>query len=143
MALRDIVTKDLGWKIFSVVLAFIIWITIKSVSTETPSAVDALSTWATRTLTNLPVLVVSAAADVREFKVSPEAVDVRISARPETIAGIVDRDIHVTVDLTDIEAARSLRKRVDVSAPTGVTVISVTPPEVDVVVPPKPAGKQP
>jgi len=137
MALRDIVTKDLGWKAFSLVLAFIIWVTVKSVSTETPSAIDALSTWATRSITNLPVLVVSAAADVREFKVSPETVDVRISARPEIIAALQEKDIHVTVDLTDIQAARGLRKRVDVSTPTGVTVVSVSPPDVEVVVPPK------
>jgi hypothetical protein len=137
MALREIVTKDPGWKAFSVILALVIWITVKSVSTEAPVGIDPLSTWATRAFTNLPVLVVSAAADVREFKVSPETVDVRISARPERIAEVLDKDIHVTVDLTDIQSARGLRKRVDVSTPTGVTIVSVTPQEVDIVVPPK------
>ena len=140
--MREIVTKDLGWKTFSVILAIIIWLTVKSVSTEAPTGVDPLSTWATRPFTNLPVLVVSAAADVREFKVSPETVDVRVSARPETIAGVSERDIHVTVDLTDIAAARGLRKRVDVSTPTGVTVVSVTPSEVDIVIPPKTGVKK-
>jgi YbbR domain-containing protein len=143
MALRDIVTKDLGWKTFSVVLAIVIWLTVKSVSSETPvTGTDPLATWATRPFTNLPVLVVSAAADVREFKVSPETVDIRVSARPETIAGISDKEIHVTVDLTDIEAARGLRKRVDVSTPTGVTVVSVVPSEVEIVVPPKSSTKK-
>ena len=40
------------------------------------------------------------------------------------------------VDLTGIEAAR-LRKRIEVSPPAGVTLVRVTPPEVDVIIPPK------
>ena len=137
MALREIVTKDTGWKAFSVLLAFIIWITVKSVSTGMPTGEDALSTWVTQSFNDLPVLVVSAAADVREFKVSPETVDIKIRARPEVISKLQQKDIHASVDLTDIEAARDLRKRVDVSTPTGVIVVSVSPPDLEVVVPPK------
>jgi hypothetical protein len=44
--------------------------------------------------------------------------------------------------LTGIESARKLQRRVDVSMPSGLTFVSVEPPEVDVVVPP-PSGKRP
>jgi YbbR domain-containing protein len=91
----------------------------------------------TRAFANLPVIVMSAAADPREFKVKPEAVDVAVRGSPDIVDGLAEKEIHVTVDLTDIESARDLRKRVDVSAPPGVTVIKIAPPLVDVVVPPK------
>jgi hypothetical protein len=41
------------------------------------------------------------------------------------------------VDLTDIEAARNLHRRVDISTPTGVTLVNVDPVEVNVVIPPQ------
>src|SRR5690349_9431836 len=139
MAMRDWVIKDLGWKLFSLALAVVIWLVVQTIRSDSPVATagNPLSAWTTRTFTNLPVLVVSAAADVREFKVNPNTVDVTVSGQPGIIAVLSEKEIHVTVDLTDIEAARNLRKRIDVSTPTGVTFVRVTPADVDVVVPPR------
>lgn len=135
--MRDIITKDFGWKLFSVALAVAIWLTVRTVSSEAPKDASPLATWDTRAFTNQPVLVLSAAADVREFKVNPDAVDVTVIGRPEIIAALLEKEIHVAVDLTEIKSARGLRKRVDVSAPPGVTVVRVFPSEVDIVIPPK------
>ena len=138
MALRDIVTKDFGWKLLSLALAAGIWVTVKTISSEIPTTgVNPLAESKTRTFANLPVIVMSAAAAPREFKVKPEAVDVTVRGSPDIVDGLAEKEIHVTVDLTDIESARDLRKRVDVSAPPGVTVVKIVPPLVDVVVPPK------
>ena len=136
MALRDIVTKDVGWKIFSVVLAVAIWLTVHAISKDRGPD-QALGPWENHTFTNLPVLVVSAAADVREFKVQPDSVDVTVRGRPEVILALAAREIEVRVDLTDVESARNLRKRTIVSVPPGVIVVRATPADVDVVVPPR------
>jgi hypothetical protein len=87
------------------------------------------------TFTNLPVLIVSAAADVRAFHVTPNAVTVTVSGQSEIMASLRAGQIHALVDLTDIEAARDLRRRVDVTTPTGVTLLNVEPAEVSVVIP--------
>jgi YbbR domain-containing protein len=81
--------------------------------------------------------VVSGAADVREVKVDPEFVNVTVSGRPEMVSAMTGQEIRVIVDLTGIEAARGLRKRVEVSVPPGVAFIDVEPPQVNVTVPPK------
>ena len=75
MPLRDIVTRDLGWKMFSVALAVAIWLTVQAISKDR-GLTQSLGPWENHTFTNLPVLVVSAAADVREFKVQPASVGV-------------------------------------------------------------------
>lgn len=137
MPLRSIFIKDWKWKLFSVASAVAIWLTAQSIRKETIAPVNPLGDWETRDLTNLPVFVVSSAADVREFKVSPNVVNVTIRARPEDLTELQAKEIHVTVDLTEIESARDLHKRVDVSAPPGLTVVQVLPSSVDVVVPPK------
>ena len=137
MALRNIVTKDWAWKLFSLGSAVAIWLTAQALRQETLAPINPLGDWDTRTFTNQPVFVVSSAADVREFKVSPNVVSVIVRARPEDMAELQAKEIHVTVDLTEIESARDLRKHVDVSAPPGVTVLRVAPSLVDVMVPPK------
>jgi YbbR domain-containing protein len=135
--MRNFLTKDVGWKLFSLALAVGIWFTIYTLSRDALTPARPLESWATRTFPDVPVLAVSAAADVREFKVHPATVQVTVSGRPEIMTGLEEKEIRVAVDLTGIEAARDLRKRVDVSVPPGVTVVRVVPAEVGVVVPPK------
>ena len=139
--MRDWFIKGLGWKLYSVFLALAIWLTVHKILEESappPIVVPPLPpSPVAATFTNLPVLIVSAAADVREFHVTPNAVTVTVSGQPEIMAALQVDQVHALVDLTDIEAARNLRRRVDISMPTGVTLVSVEPPEVNVVIPPQ------
>jgi YbbR domain-containing protein len=137
MALRDIVTRDLGWKILSVALAVAIWLSVHAISEDASQHINPLNGLRTRTFQDVPVLVVSTAADVREFKVNPGAVQITISGKPDAVIALEARHIRVLVDLTGVEAALALRKRVEVSTPPGITFVSAVPAEVDVVAPPR------
>ena len=139
--MRDWFIKDLGWKIFSVVLALAIWLTVHKILEESapPPVIVPPPTPApvATTFTNLPVLIVSAAADVREFHVTPNTVTVTVSGQPEIMMALQAGQVHALVDLTDIEAAHNLHRRVDISMPTGVALVTVDPVEVSVVIPPQ------
>jgi YbbR domain-containing protein len=135
MPLRDVITKDVGWKILSVALALAIWFTVHNATNDGTVGTNPLTGTATRTFDNLPVLKVSAAADVRAFKVQPDTVAVVVSGRSDVLDALTERDIRVMVDLTGIESARSLRKHIDVSTPPGVTFVRAEPSAVEVVIP--------
>ena len=140
--MRDWFIKDFGWKLFSVFLALAIWLTVHKILEESAPAPVVVpprlaATTLTNKFTNLPVLVVSAAADVREFHVTPNVVTISVSGRPEVMAGLQAGQVHALVDLTGIEAARDLHRPVDVSMPAGVTLANVDPAEVSVVIPPQ------
>jgi YbbR domain-containing protein len=137
--MRDWFTKDFGWKIFSVFLAVTLWLTVHKVH-EDPE-VAAADASVPLTYGNQPVLIVSAASDVRDFRVAPANVTVKVSGAPEVMAVLQANQIHAVVDLTDIAAGSSLRRRVEVSTPPGVTLLSVEPAEVGVIIPPVPAKK--
>ncbi len=77
----------------------------------------------------------SSAADVRAFKVAPETVAVTVQGDPKILAGLEGNDIRARVDLTGIESATDLRKRIEVSTPAGVTHVRVVPSEVRVIFP--------
>jgi YbbR domain-containing protein len=138
--MRDWVTKDLGWKLFSLFLAVSIWLTVHKIYEE-PKAASGPAAGNTVTFGNLPVRVVSAAADVRNFRVAPLTVKVTVSGSAEDMARLQADQVHAVVNLTDIGPERDLHLPVDVSAPPGVTLVSVAPTKVGVIVPPSPNKK--
>jgi YbbR domain-containing protein len=134
--LRDLFTKDWGWKLFSLILAMGIWLTVHNL-TE-PKNTAGVHVGSTLTYGNLPVYIVASAADVHMYHVQPEMVAVTVGGSPDVISVLQANQIHATVDLTGIDSGKDLKRRVDVSVPSGVTLINVEPPNVDVVIPSKP-----
>jgi len=135
MAMRNWFIKDIGWKFFSVILAVAIWLTVYKIRSESETTSPA-GIQNTVTFGNVPVLIVSSAADVRDFHAKPAAVAVTVSGSPDIIAKLQSSQIRAFVDLTGIESVHQLHRRVDVSMPSGLTLGGVDPSEVDVVVPP-------
>jgi YbbR domain-containing protein len=136
--LRELLTKDLGLKLFSLALALMIWTTVSVAIQKEVSPVTSLSLVSSeRTFLNLPVVILSSADDVRNLKVNPKEVEVTVQGDAKTLNMLSSKDIRVLVDLTGIGAAHDLRKRIEVSTPAGVTHVRVDPQEVQVVYPPK------
>jgi YbbR domain-containing protein len=135
--MRDLFFKDLGWKIFSLLLAAGIWLTVHRILLESP---EPASSGGTSSLTygNLPVVIVATAADVHLYRVAPNTVSVTVRGSPDAIAVLQANQVRATVDLTDFESAGDLKGRVDVSVPSGITLVSVEPSKVGVIVPPAP-----
>src|SRR5271170_6440628 len=124
--MSDWITKDFWWKLFSLVLAVVIWLTVYKIREEPAVPASALA-GVPLTYGGLPVLVVSAASDVRDFRVLPGSVTVKVSGPAEVMAVLQANQIHPVVDLTDVAAGRNLKRRVEVSTPPGVTLLSVAP----------------
>ena len=139
--MRDWVTQDFGWKLFSLFLAVAIWLTVHKINEE-PKPVSRPVSGNTVTFGNLPVLVVSAASDVRNFRVAPLTVKVTVSGSAEDMARLQADQVHAMVNLTNVTPERDWHLPVDVSTPPGVTLVSVNPPKVGVIVPP-PLEKKP
>lgn len=136
MPLRDLVFKDIWLKLFSLGLAVLIWVTVSFAIRKENEQQTGVFSYLPKKAITLPVLVVSAAADVREFRVHPDAVTVTVRGEQDDLDKLQDRDVRVTVDLTDITATSGARMPVTVSTPPGVVLVNVSPRTVDVVVPP-------
>jgi YbbR domain-containing protein len=128
--MRHWIAKDFGWKMFSVFLALVVWLTVHKIYEE-PGA--ATSQARENTYGDLPVLVVSGASDVHDFRVLPATVSVTVSGPPDAMAVLQADQIRATVDMT---AGKELRRKVEVSTPPSVTLVSVDQPRVSVITPP-------
>jgi YbbR domain-containing protein len=133
--MHDWVTKNFGWKLFSVFLALAIWLTVHKIREE-PEVTTAAGTG--NTYGDVPVLVVSATADVHDVRIVPNKVDVKVNGAPDVMATLQANRIHAFVNLTGVDSAHDLQRGVEVSLPRGVTLISIDPPQVIVTIPKKP-----
>ena len=147
--LRNFIFHDFWLKLFSLALAILIWKIIepaayptnpnkeKSENSKSPLSLVRDAAFDQTAHFNVPILVTSSAADVHDFKVSPDTVEVTLRGAEDTLKKIQAGDIRAQVDLTGLEGASSLRKRIEVIPPIGVTLVEVNPPEADVIFPPK------
>jgi hypothetical protein len=134
---REWMTKDLTWKLFSLILAVGLWITIHNLRDTPATAVTPFATASTVTFTNIPVFAVSASADVHSAQIVPITVAVKVSGPSDAIAVLQGIKLHATVNLKGIESVRGQLLDVDVSTPPGVTLNSIDPPQVSVTISPR------
>jgi YbbR domain-containing protein len=141
--LRHLFLDDVLLKLFSLALALLFWITVSfAIQQKEGLPTPALpATTEARKFFNIPVVVVSSAWDVHNFKVSPDQVEVKVQGDVPIIENLQSKDLRALVDLTDLATNRNLTRAVEISAPAGVTLLRVFPQEVQVTPPPKPSAK--
>lgn len=128
--LRKLVLEDFWLKLFSLLLAVLLWVTVTFASRK-DTGIDL------RVLPKmLPVTILASTEDIHNFRVSPSEVAVTVQGDPKTLQNLQTNDIRAMVDLTGVGAARDLRKHIEVSVPAGVTLMRVMPDEVQVIFPP-------
>jgi YbbR domain-containing protein len=138
--LRNLIFHDFWLKLLSLVFAVVIWKTISNVFLPKKDAASPITVFGTeveQTYANVPVLVIFPAAEVRTVSVEPSEVQVTVRGEPEAIRNLNPRDIHAQVDLTGIQSASALRKRIEVTLPSGMIPARVVPDEVEVIIPPR------
>jgi YbbR domain-containing protein len=138
--MRDWLTKDFWWKLFSVILAVIIWLTVHKIY-EVPGTYAAPAAGSTFTYDNLPVTVVSAAGDARDFRLAPATVKVTVSGPAAIMNTLQIGQVHAVVNIKDTSLVRDSHLPVEISAPNNVTITSVDPSRVLVIIPPPPEKK--
>ena len=126
-SLREAVFKDFWLKLFSLALAVMFWLAVNLAINKdvTPAQALSLEPPIRRVVSDLPVVIMSSAEDVRSFSVNPKTVEVTVQGDRKAIERLQPKDVHAMVDLTGIGAAHDLRKRIEVSTPAGVTHVKV------------------
>jgi YbbR domain-containing protein len=137
--LRDLILKDFGLKLVSLALAALLYFTISVVAirNETPALSSLSLDTETLLFPRIPVMVLSSASDVHDFRVDPQVVAVTVQGDAKRLAALQSSEIRAWVDLTGVEAAARLRNRIEISTPSGVSYVRVQPAEVRVIFPRK------
>src|SRR5580698_6694677 len=103
MAYRDYILHNFWWKLLSLLLAALTWLTIETAFKneeklrETPVVVGPSS----RSFPSIPVTVLSSVANAGRFKVMPSTVKVEVRGSQEELESLQMQDIKAFVDVTD------------------------------------------
>ena len=134
-AMRDLLIKDLGWKVFSLILATALWLTANRILHENAVPVTN-NTMSPVTYDSLPVTLVSTVADVHGFHYAPATVKVTVTGP----AGVMDKlqanELRATANVSGAALTRGELVDVEIYAPAQVAVVSVEPDKIMVTPPP-------
>jgi YbbR domain-containing protein len=136
--LRDLIFKDFWLKLFSFGLAVMLWFTVNIAVRDaaTPGNAFKVRPVGQRVFSNVPVVILCSAENAGRFTIVPKEVKITVQGEMRFLNDLQGKDIRVMVDLTGIESANDLRKRLEVSVPTTVARFWVEPEEVQVISPP-------
>lgn len=134
--IRELITKDFWLKLFSLALAVLIWFTISfAIQKQVPVVGNPTTSFYQITFYNVPVVVLASASDVKEIQVVPKEVEVTVQGAAELLKQLKADEIQAMVDLTGVESAQDMRKRIKVSSPPGITHVRVVPQDVRIIFP--------
>lgn len=132
---RNLVVNDFWFKLFSLVLAVLIWLTVDfSIHKEISPWAALIGRSADETV--MPVHVTIPVMNARTVTVTPQDVQVTLRGDPKLLNRIGTNDVHAQVNLTDVESATGLRRQVEIVLPEGISYTHVKPTEVEVSVSP-------
>ena len=127
MAFRDYILDRFWLKLFSFILATLIWFTVQS-KTQTPFrfATNPFRTKETREISR-PVRLLTLPTNNRRFKIEPVEVRITIRGNPAVLdrlePGEVEAQVNLT-DATDSAASYEVKAR---NVPPGIQVIETVP----------------
>jgi hypothetical protein len=136
--MRNLLFKDFGWKLFSLLLAAFIWYTVQRII-ESPRAAVVSPEDVPVQYGEVPVSIVAAGADRHLFQLNSNTVSVMVSGPPAAMNILQANQIHAFVDFSDYDAkAKQWYRPVAVSVPWGVTVMNVEPAKLQIIPPAQP-----
>ncbi|MFM1770673.1 MAG: hypothetical protein RJA22_3202 [Verrucomicrobiota bacterium] len=119
MSLRSALFDNLWLKLFSLLLATLIWLTVRT-------SLNSATRETTRRFARQPVVVMTESEEYRSFRVEPQQVNVTVRGPAALIEDMNDRDIHAFVQLAG-EQSTSGMYPVEVHVPPGINVVLVAP----------------
>ncbi len=133
MPWRELILRNLTWKLLSLFLATVFYVGIRASIEEDFDPFHASgTTLQTRVFARVPIGLLTTAEDARGFKLTPTAVEVTVRGQAAALQALKPTDLDVFVDLVDVQDAIGLKKRIRVHTPSGITVLEVKPQIVEV-----------
>lgn len=130
MSLRRIISHNFWLKLFSLLLASMIWYAVFSIQDRPDSVPGFVVGDIKKTFDQVPVTVLKDAADTAVYTISPNAVNVTLTGPPKVLEALTAADVQVFIDMSDTRVGSRKHERkqdVNVYLPEPVDGIKVSP----------------
>jgi len=122
MSLRALILHNFWLKLFSLLLATLIWFAIHFwIESGNRQPTNPITNPLTREFMRLPVRVLAQPGDTRVFKIDPDEVVVSLTGEDAVLRDLSPKNFSAFVDLTNIRSSRETNQQVKLDIPSGVT----------------------
>lgn len=108
MAWRELVIKNFWWKLLSLILAALMWLTIRK------DIQPAAGSTITRRFETVPVEVRRAAANTNVYQIFPENVVIEMDGPTEFLNQLEPKSVKAYIDLTGLTTEKKAKKQIQV-----------------------------
>jgi hypothetical protein len=146
MAWRDLMVKNLRWKLGALIMAVFVWFIIQfAISKGIKPSDHPLSEGRTQTFSQQPVLVMTTPGDARAIRINPSKVDVIVRSTASVLNKLNESDIKAFVKLAGPPDPQKTTNAVFVFVPTRAEIyeIQVSPSTVTVESTSQPGSQMP
>jgi len=128
MAAPDYILHNFWWKLLSLLLAALTWLTIQTAlqrdeNLQQSPVIGSFS----RTFTALPITLLNSPTNLTRFKVDPATVLLDVTGPADQLKKLQERQIHVYIDVSDAGDEKQFRRTIQVQVPTDLKVENLTP----------------
>lgn len=128
MAMRDYVLHNFWWKLLSLLLAALTWLTIRTaLEREQALRQSPLVSRYERSFMDVPVTLVTAATNASRFRIEPATTTVDVSGPADQLQKLQKGDIHAYIDLSDVGDEKQLRRSIKAQVPGELKVDKIEP----------------
>ena len=128
MALRDYIVNQFWWKLLSLLLAALGWLTINTMLQKEESLqTSPVVTSSTRSFAMVPITLLTSSFSSNRFRTYPETVSVDIGGTAGDLQKLQPGQIQAFVNVTDAGEEKQFRKPIQIQVPRDFTIVSMTP----------------
>jgi len=133
MPARNNILSNFWWKLFSLLLAALTWVTIQTVLERDQTLVQSpITTVSTREFPSVPLHLMASTFNTNRFRTIPPEVTVELSGSEDVLKGVDAKEITAFVDVTEIGEEKLVRRDVHAEPPKNLKIVSIKPPNVSV-----------
>ena len=128
MAFRDYIANHFWWKLLSLLLAALAWLTINTAFQKEESLqTSPVVTSSMRSFAMVPITLLTSTFNTNRFRTYPETVSVDIGGTANELQKLQPAQIQAFVNLTEAGDEKQFRKPIQIQLPRDFTVVSMTP----------------
>ena len=128
MRLRDFILHNFWWKLLSLLLAILMWLTIQKALKRDLNLEQTLIVNAdTRRFPSVPLTMMTATPNLYHYRADPATVEVEISGSVDDLAKLQERQVHAFVDVSDAGEEKQFRRVIQAQVPGNLKVEHLNP----------------
>jgi YbbR domain-containing protein len=127
MAFREYILNNFWWKLLSLLLAALTWLTIETAfKKDEAQRQSPLVTSSTRTFSMVPITLMIPATNSNRYQINPTMVSVEVRGNTNELSTLVVQDIKAFVDVSDAGDQKQFRRPIYAQLPGDLKVASLS-----------------